>query len=42
VSRDAVQRAPEYDASRPLDRAYEQRLYDFYGHSGYWEEPAAA
>ncbi len=42
LSRDVIKSAPEYDATRPLDRAYEQRLYDFYGHSGYWEERAAA
>jgi hypothetical protein len=41
VPRDVIQSAPEYDSSRPLDRAYEQRLYDFYGHSGYWELAAA-
>ena len=42
VSRDVIKSAPEYDVSHPLDRAYEHRLYDFYGLSGYWEERAAA
>lgn len=42
LPRDVIKNAPEYDSAQALDRAYEQRLYDFYGHSGYWEERAAA
>jgi hypothetical protein len=42
LPRDVIKNAPEYDPSRPLERAYEQRLYDFYGRWGYWEERAAA
>ncbi len=42
LPRDVIKNAPEYDVSHPLDRAYEHRLYDFYGRSGYWEERAAA
>jgi hypothetical protein len=42
LPRDVIRNAPQYDGSRPLDRAYERRLYNFYGHSGYWEERAAA
>jgi len=42
LPRDVIKNAPEYDASRPPDRAYEHRLYAFYGRWGYWEERAAA
>ena len=42
LPRDVIKNAPEYDAALPLDRAYEQRLYTFYGRWGYWEERAAA
>jgi hypothetical protein len=42
LPRDVIRNAPDYDPSRPLDRPYEQRLYAFYGRSGYWEERAAA
>ena len=42
LPRDVIKNAPEYDVSRPLDRASEQRLYAFSGRWGYWEERAAA
>jgi hypothetical protein len=32
-----VKRAPEWKPSAPIDRGYEQRLYDHYGRSPYWE-----
>lgn len=28
--------APRFDASAPVNRAYEERLYDFYGRPRYW------
>jgi len=36
LSREAVQRAPEFDPSVPVNREYEQRLYDYYGRPVYW------
>jgi sporulation protein YlmC with PRC-barrel domain len=38
LSAEALRGAPEYDASRPLDRAYEARLHDHYRRRGYWQE----
>lgn len=32
LSRDTIQRAPEYDASRPVDAEYIARLHEFYRH----------
>ena len=39
-----VERAPEYDPARPLDREYERRLHEHYGRPSYWdrEVPPAA
>jgi uncharacterized protein YrrD len=31
IPRDTIRRAPEYDSARPIDRAYEARLYAHYG-----------
>lgn len=42
LPRDTIRDAPEYDRSRPIDRAYEHRLYAYYGSAGYWDERAAA
>ena len=42
LSSDTIRSAPPYDPSRPVDRAYERKLYAHYGHAGYWEERAAA
>jgi len=42
LSSDTVRNAPPYDASRPVDRRDEQKLYGYYGRAGYWEERAAA
>jgi hypothetical protein len=39
---DTIRSAPEYDPTRPIDRAYEHALYAHYGRPGYWEERAAA
>lgn len=36
MTRDAVERSPEYDPSEPVNREYETRLYDFYGRPTYW------
>ncbi len=38
VSVEEIKNSPPYDSSSTLDRAYEKRLYDYYGKKGYWEE----
>jgi hypothetical protein len=35
LDRDAIRSAPEYDASRPIDRDYERRLHEHYGGAAY-------
>jgi uncharacterized protein YrrD len=44
LSRSGVERAPEYDPGRALDRDYERRLHEHYGRRSYWdrEVPPAA
>lgn len=37
LSREAVENAPEFDPLVPVNREYEQRLYDYYGRPVYWE-----
>lgn len=37
VRRDAIKGAPTYQPGRPVDRAYEQRLFGYYRRKGYWE-----
>jgi len=32
-----VEDAPEFDPSTPINREYEERLYDFYGRPKYWK-----
>jgi uncharacterized protein YrrD len=36
VSREQVKSSPEFDPSAPVNRAYEERLYDYYGRPVYW------
>ena len=36
LTRAAIKSAPEYDASSPIDRDYEDRLHTHYGRQGYW------
>lgn len=36
LSRDDIKDSPEYDPSNPVNREYEERLYDFYGRPKYW------
>lgn len=31
-----IRQAPEYDPAAPVNRAYEEKLYDFYGRPKYW------
>ena len=37
LTTEAVKNSPEYDPSAPVNREYEERLYDFYGRPKYWE-----
>jgi len=32
-----IKNSPEYDPSAPVNRQYEERLYDYYGRPKYWE-----
>lgn len=37
LTKEAIQNAPEFDPSLPINRKYEERLYDFYGRPKYWK-----
>ncbi len=36
LPRESIQNSPEYDPASPVNRRYEERLYDFYGRPKYW------
>ena len=36
LSREEIKNSPEFDPRQPVNREYEERLYDFYGHPKYW------
>jgi hypothetical protein len=36
LARETIKRSPEYDPSAPVNRDYEERLYDYYGRPKYW------
>ena len=36
LSQSQIEGCPEYDPSKPVNRRYEVRLYDYYGRPGYW------
>lgn len=36
LTRDLVKNSPKYDPTMPINREYEERLYDFYGRPVYW------
>jgi hypothetical protein len=42
LTRQAIKDAPEYDSKMPISREQEKALLAYYGHSGYWRDPAAA
>ncbi len=42
LTRQQVQDSPAYDPNMPVNREYEQRLYDFHGRRAYWRETEAA
>lgn len=31
-----IENAPEYDPSEPIDREYENKLFEYYGRAKYW------
>jgi hypothetical protein len=33
---ESIKNSPEFDYSAPVNREYENRLYDYYGRPGYW------
>jgi sporulation protein YlmC with PRC-barrel domain len=37
LEQNTIQNSPEYDPSEPLDRQYEERLYEYYERDKYWE-----
>lgn len=38
VSSTQIKNSPEFDPTRPIDRKYETRLYNYYGRPVYWYE----
>ncbi|MDT3778762.1 PRC-barrel domain-containing protein [Nitrospira sp. MA-1] len=38
MNRDLIEQSPEYDPSKPINREYEVRMYDFYGKPHDWVE----
>jgi len=36
LTREIIKESPEYDPSAPVNRRYEERLYDYYGRPRYW------
>jgi len=36
LGREQIRTSPEYDPARPIERAYETRLYSHYARPGYW------
>lgn len=38
LTRQAIEDAPAYDPTEPLDRQHEMRLYKHYGRPGYWSD----
>lgn len=39
LTRGQIEGAPEYDPAQPVDRAYEERYFDYYGYPLYWSRP---
>jgi hypothetical protein len=37
LAKETVKGSPRWDASAPVNRAYEERLYDYYGRPAYWQ-----
>lgn len=41
LTRERLERSPEFDPHAPIQRRYEERLYDFYGRPRYWSDQEA-
>jgi len=39
LKRESIRNSPEFDPGAPVNRDYEERLFDYYGRRKYWEEP---
>jgi hypothetical protein len=37
LRKESVKDSPEFDPTKPINREYEVRLYDYYGRPRYWE-----
>jgi hypothetical protein len=37
LSKELIKNSPEYDPASPVNRQYEERLYDYYGRPKYWD-----
>jgi hypothetical protein len=37
LGRDSIRRSPEFDPATPVNREYEEKLYDYYGRPKYWD-----
>lgn len=37
LTRVTIRHCPEFDPSQPVNREYEERLFDYYGRPAYWE-----
>lgn len=38
LGRSEIEKSPEFDPSTPVNREYEERLFDYYGRPAYWED----
>ena len=38
LSKEVIEKSPEFDPSKPVNREYEEVLYDYYGRPKYWIE----
>jgi len=36
LTKEQIENSPVYDPSAPVNRDYEERLYDYYGRPKYW------
>ena len=36
LSKEQIKNSPEFDPAKPVNRVYEETLYDFYGRPRYW------
>jgi hypothetical protein len=37
LPRHLIENCPEYDPAAPVNRQYEEQLYDYYGRPKYWK-----